>query len=89
MSVYDSENNITESKVLSGEELFAELDKANGKVEMELLTGSNQKVVISCADAAGNVTWYGNATNGDNEIIREVGTYTITLTDGVVISTKQ
>jgi hypothetical protein len=35
------------------------------------------------------VTWYGNATNGDNVIIPEVGTYTITLSEGVVTATKQ
>ena len=45
-------------------------------------------VKIINVDANGNVTWYGNATNGDNVIIPEVGTYTITLADGVVTATK-
>ena len=45
-------------------------------------------VKIINVDATGNVTWYGNATNGDNVIIPEVGTYTITLADGVVTATK-
>ena len=46
-------------------------------------------VKIINVDAAGAVTWYGNATNGDNVIIPEVGTYTITLADGVVTATKK
>ena len=45
-------------------------------------------VKIINVDAAGTITWYGNATNGDNVIIPEVGTYTITLVDGVVTATK-
>lgn len=45
------------------------------------------KIINVAAD--GSVTWYGNATNGDNVIIPEVGTYTITLTDGVVAATKK
>ena len=45
-------------------------------------------VKIINVDANGNITWYGNATNGDNVIIPEVGTYTITLADGVVTATK-
>lgn len=39
-------------------------------------------------DAAGNVTWYG-AADGNNVMIGEVGTYTITLADGVVTAVKQ
>ena len=46
-------------------------------------------VKIINVDATGAVTWYGNATNGDNVIIPEVGTYTITLSEGVVTATKQ
>jgi len=46
-------------------------------------------VKIINVDATGAVTWYGNATNGDNVIIPEVGTYTIALADGVVTATKQ
>ena len=45
-------------------------------------------IKIINVDATGNVTWYGNATNGDNVIIPEVGTYTITLNEGVVTATK-
>ena len=45
-------------------------------------------VKIINVDATGAVTWYGNATNGENVIIPEVGTYTITLADGVVTATK-
>ena len=45
-------------------------------------------IKIINVDATGAVTWYGNATNGDNVIIPEVGTYTITLADGVVTATK-
>ena len=45
-------------------------------------------VKIINVDANGKITWYGNATNGDNVIIPEVGTYTITLADGVVTATK-
>ena len=46
-------------------------------------------VKIIYVDATGAVTWYGNATNGDNVIIGEVGTYTIALADGVVTATKK
>ena len=46
-------------------------------------------IKIINVDATGTVTWYGNATNGDNVIIPEVGTYTITLADGVVTATKK
>jgi hypothetical protein len=45
-------------------------------------------VKIINVDATGAITWYGNATNGDNVIIPEVGTYTITLADGIVTATK-
>ena len=52
--------------------------------------GADQIAAIKIinVDANGNVTWYGNATNGDNVIIPEVGTYTITLNEGVVTATK-
>ncbi len=46
-------------------------------------------VKIIKVDETGAVTWYGNATNGDNVIIPEVGTYTITLDGDVVTATKQ
>ncbi|MBO4389083.1 MAG: hypothetical protein J5785_06595 [Spirochaetales bacterium] len=45
-------------------------------------------VKIISVDAAGNVTWYGTAS-GDNVIISAVGTYTLTLKDGVVTATKK
>ena len=45
-------------------------------------------VKIINVDAAGTVTWYG-AAGGDNVIIKEVGTYTITLNDGAVTATKK
>jgi hypothetical protein len=52
--------------------------------------GADQIAAIKIinVDANGNVTWYGNATNGDNVIIPEVGTYTITLDGTVVTATK-
>ena len=46
-------------------------------------------IKIILVDETGNVTWYGNATNGDNVIIGELGTYTITLDGNVVTATKQ
>ena len=45
-------------------------------------------IKIILVDEAGNVTWYG-AAGGDNVIISELGTYTITLVDGAVVATKQ
>ena len=45
------------------------------------------KIIKVAAD--GSVEWYGNATNGDNVIIPEVGTYTITLnSENKVVATK-
>ncbi len=41
-------------------------------------------VKIIDVDAAGNVTWYGNAADGGNVMVPAAGTYTITLADGVV-----
>jgi hypothetical protein len=51
--------------------------------------GTNQisAIKIILVDAAGNVTWYG-AEGGDNVIIGEVGTYTITLNGESVTATK-
>ena len=46
-------------------------------------------VKIINVDAAGNVTWYGNAENGDNVIIGELGTYTISIVNGCAVATKQ
>ena len=53
--------------------------------------GADQIAAIKIINVAadGTVVWYGNATNGDNVIIPEVGTYTITLADGVVSAAKQ
>ena len=46
-------------------------------------------VKIIKVDATGAVTWYGNATNGDNVIIGETGTFTIALAGDVVTATKK
>ena len=46
-------------------------------------------VKIIKVDETGAVTWYGNATNGENVIIPEVGTYTIALNGEVVTATKK
>ena len=45
-------------------------------------------IKIILVDEAGNVTWYG-APSGDNVMILEVGTYTITLVDNGVVATKK
>ncbi len=45
-------------------------------------------IKIIYVDADGNVTWYG-AEGGDNVIIGETGTYTITLEGEAVVATKQ
>ena len=45
-------------------------------------------IKIILVDEAGNVTWYG-AAGGDNVMITELGTYTITLADDAVTATKQ
>ena len=52
--------------------------------------GANQisAIKIILVDAAGNVTWYG-AEGGDNVMILEVGTYTITLNGESVTATKK
>ncbi|MBQ7014594.1 MAG: hypothetical protein IJN12_00585 [Clostridia bacterium] len=46
-------------------------------------------IKIIKVDETGAVTWYGNATNGDNVIIPEVGTYAISLDGDVVTATKK
>ena len=46
-------------------------------------------VKIIKVDETGAVTWYGNATNGDNVIIGETGTFTIALAGDVVTATKK
>ena len=52
--------------------------------------GANQisAIKIILVDEAGNVTWYG-AEGGDNVMILEVGTYTITLNGESVTATKK
>ena len=81
----ESQNKIeVEGDVVSIEYTWTQKDSADW-------LGADQisAVKIINVDAAGTVTWYGNATNGDNVIIPEVGTYTITLADGVVTATKK
>jgi len=81
----ESQNKIeVEGDVVSTEYTWTQKDSADW-------LGADQisAVKIIYVDAAGTVTWYGNATNGDNVIIPEVGTYTITLADGVVTATKK
>ena len=80
----ESQNKIDEvDGVVSTEYTWTEKDNADW-------LGANQISAIKIINVAadGTVTWYGNATNGDNVIIGEIGTYTITLTDGVVTATK-
>ena len=52
--------------------------------------GGDQLAAIKIINVAadGSVTWYG-AASGDNVMITELGTYTITLADGAVTATKQ
>lgn len=50
--------------------------------------GQISAIKIISVDAAGTVTWYG-AAGGDNVIIPEVGTYTITLEGDAVTATKK
>ena len=70
--------------VVSTEYTWTQKDNADWLGEAQI-----SAVKIINVDATGNVTWYGNATNGDNVIIPEVGTYTITLNEGVVTATKK
>ena len=81
----ESQNKIeVEGDVVSTEYTWTQKDSADW-------LGADQisAVKIIYVDAAGTITWYGNATNGDNVIIPEVGTYTITLADDVVTATKK
>ncbi|MBO5655104.1 MAG: hypothetical protein J6S32_03630, partial [Clostridia bacterium] len=52
--------------------------------------GADQMAAIKIIYVAedGAITWYG-AAGGDNVMITELGTYTITLQDGSVVATKQ
>ncbi len=69
--------------VVSTEYTWTEKDKADW-------LGADQisAIKIIKVDEAGNVTWYG-AAGGDNVMILELGTYTITLDGEAVIATKQ
>ena len=78
----ESQNKI-EGDTVSIEYTWTEKDKADWLGENQI-----SAIKIINVDATGNVTWYGNATNGDNVIIAEVGTYTITLEGDVVTATK-
>ena len=81
----ESQNAIAvDGDVVSVEYTWTEKDSADW-------LGADQisAIKIILVDETGNVTWYGNATNGDNVIIGELGTYTITLDGNVVTATKQ
>ncbi|MBO5110852.1 MAG: hypothetical protein J6D21_09075 [Clostridia bacterium] len=79
----ESQNKI-EGDTVAIDYTWTEKDKADW-------LGENQIAAIKIikVDAAGNVSWYGNATNGDNVIIDSVGTYTIALDGEVVTATKK
>lgn len=68
---------------VSVEYTWTEKDKADW-------LGADQIAAIKIVnvDAVGTVTWYG-AEGGDNLIIGEVGTYTITLNGEAVVATKK
>lgn len=81
----ESQNKIeAKGDAVSIEYTWTEKDKADW-------LGADQisAVKIIYVDATGAITWYGNATNGDNVIIGEVGTYTIALDGEVVTATKK
>ena len=80
----ESQNKIDEvDGVVSTEYTWTEKDNADW-------LGANQISAIKIINVAenGEITWYG-AASGDNVMILEVGTYTITLTDGAVTATKK
>ena len=80
----ESQNKIeVAGDVVSTQYTWTEKDKADWLGAEQI---SAIKIIL--VDEAGAVTWYGNATNGDNVIIPEVGTYTITLEGAVVTATK-
>ena len=68
---------------VSTEYTWTEKDKADWLGETQMAA-----IKIILVDAAGNVTWYG-AAGGDNVMITELGTYTITLVEDAVVATKQ
>lgn len=80
----ESQNKIEpDGDKISIEYTWTEKDKADW-------LGADQisAIKIIYVDADGNVTWYG-AEGGDNVIIGETGTYTITLEGEAVVATKQ
>lgn len=81
----ESQNKIevVDDKV-SVEYTWTEKDKADWLGENQI-----SAVKIINVDEAGQVTWYGNDTNGDNVIIGEVGTYVITLEGEAVTAVKK
>ena len=79
----ESQNKI-EGDTIAIDYTWTEKDKADWLGENQI-----SAIKIIKVDAAGNVTWYGNATNGDNVIIDSVGTYTIALDGEVVTATKK
>jgi hypothetical protein len=80
----ESQNKIeVEGEVVSTEYTWTEKDKADWLGENQI---SAIKIINVAAD--GTVTWYG-AAGGDNVIIGEIGTYTITLNGDAVTATKQ
>lgn len=81
----ESQNKIqTSGSTVSIDYTWTEKDKADW-------LGADQisAVKIIKVDETGNVTWYGNETNGDNVIIGSTGTYTIALNGEVVTATKK
>ena len=79
----ESQNKI-EGDTVAIDYTWTEKDKADWLGENQI---SAVKIIKVAADGA--VTWYGNATNGDNVIIDAVGTYTIALDGEVVTATKK
>jgi hypothetical protein len=81
----ESQNKIEVSgDTVSTEYTWTEKDKADWLGENQI-----SAVKIIKVDATGAVTWYGNATNGDNVIIDAVGTYVISLNGEVVSAAKK
>ena len=79
----ESQNLITSEGAVSTEYTWTAKDPADW-----LGAGQISAIKIILVDATGNVTWYG-AAGGDNVIINEVGTYTITLDGEAVTATKK
>lgn len=79
----ESQNKIPDGETVSIEYTWTEKDPADW-------LGADQisAIKIIKVDEAGAVTWYG-AAGGDNYIINEIGTYTITLEGDAVVATKK